>query len=108
MAETMTPEEESFIRKNKTYGKYKLFFDSLYFEFKQQTRKRPDDPLSRCKRECLNSVLRPLREMMKDEEYADLLRLIPDNADEELSCSDVMMILTQYRSALEKFHSSHK
>ena len=73
MDENMTPEEEKFARDNKTYGLYGPFFDALYFEFRQQTRKRPDELLNGYKAETLNKVLRPLREMMQGEEYAELL-----------------------------------
>ena len=73
MDENMTPEEEKFARDNKTYGLYGPFFDAMYFEFRQQTRKRPDELLNGYKAETLNKVLRPLREMMQGEEYAELL-----------------------------------
>lgn len=110
METAMNPEERDFTEKNKIYGMYLPFFDALYYEFKQQTRKRPDERLSHCKAECLNRVLGPLKNMMKDEEYADLLPSIGSDADGEdgMSCSDVMIILTQYKSALEKYHKTHK
>ena len=110
MQEQMTAEETDFVWKDKTYGMYIPFFDAMYYEFKQQTRKRPNDRVTRCKAECLNRVLNPLKEMMKDEEYAELLRPINgdgDGGEEEMSNSDVMMILTQYKSALEKFHRNN-
>ena len=109
--ETMTPEERDFTEKNRTYSRYIPFFDALYYEFKQQTRKRPDDRLTRCKAQCLNRVLEPLKEMLEDEDYAILLRpIISDEDDMEngMDNSDAMMILTQYKSALEKYHSSHR
>ena len=96
-----------FTEKNRTYEKNVPFFDALYYEFRQQARKRPDDRLNRCKAECLNRVLNPLRDILKDEEYSEFLIPIvsdEDDAENGMSCSDVMMILTQYKSALEKFH----
>ena len=62
------------------------------------------------KAESINKVLRPLREMMKDEEYAGFLGLIEtgDGEDGEgMSYSDAMILLTQYKSALAKYHRSH-
>ena len=47
MSEEMTPEEAEFIRKNKTYGMYNPFFDALYHEFRQQSRKQPGTPVIR-------------------------------------------------------------
>ena len=108
---TMLPEEEAFTEKNRTYEMYLPFFDALFYEFKQQTRKRPDDRLNRCKAECLNKVLEPLKDMMRDEAYAVLLRsVVSDEADKQngMNNSDVMILLTQYKSALEKYHKSHK
>lgn len=47
--------------------------------------------------------------MMKDEEYAGFLGLIKTEGEEEerMSYSDVMILLTQYKSALGKYHRSH-
>ena len=109
MHETMTPKEQAFTEHNRIYEMYITFFDALFYEFKQQTRKRPDDRLNRCKAECLNKVLGPLKEMMAEEAYAILLRLVA--SDEEggengMNNSDVMMLLAQYKSALDKFRRS--
>ena len=55
-------------------------------------------------------MLTPLKEMMKNEEYAELLGLIDIAKDgkAEMSYSDVMILLTQYKSALTKYHRSHR
>ena len=104
MNENMTPEEEAFAQNNRTYGLYAPFFEALYHEFRQQTRKRPDELLNKYKTECLNRVLRPLKEMMKDEEYAEMLELAECSDGEcGMSSSDVMILLTQYKSALNKY-----
>ena len=111
MDETMSQEERTFTERNRIYEMYIPFFDALYFEFKQQTRKRPDDRLNRCKAECLNRVLNPLKEMMKDEAYTILLKpVVSDEEDGEngMNNSDVMILLTQFKSALEKYHKTHK
>jgi len=110
MDETMTPEEEEFARHNKTYGVYYPFFDALYHEFRQQTRKKPEERLNLYKAENLNRVLTPLKDMMKNEEYAELLGLIEITEDgkAEMSYSDAMILLTQYKSALTKYHRSHR
>ena len=51
------------------------------------------------------------QDQLEDEDYAILLRpIISDEDDMEngMDNSDAMMILTQYKSALEKYHSSHR
>ena len=110
MDENMTPEEEKFARDNKTYGLYGPFFDALYFEFRQQTRKRPDELLNGYKAETLNKVLRPLREMMQGEEYAELLGpvIAGDEDGNVMTFGDVMILLTQYKSALTKYRRAHR
>jgi len=110
MDETMTPEEEKFARDNRTYGMYAPFFDALYHEFRQQTRKRPDELLNNYKAETLNKVLRPLREMMQGEEYAGLLGLAiaGDEEGNGMTFGDVMILLTQYKSALTKYRRAHR
>lgn len=57
--------------------------------------------------EGINKVLRLLQEMMKDEEYAGFLGLIETGGEEGMSYSDVMLLLTQYKSALGKYRRSH-
>ena len=107
--EEMTAEEERYARDNATYGTYYPFFIALYNEFKQQARKMGLEPVGTYKAERINKVLRPMKEMMKDQEYAELLGLINeptgDNGDETkgMNHGDVMILLTQYKSALRKY-----
>ena len=110
MEEAMTPEERLYTQNNSTYGLYSSFFDGIYHEFKQQTRKKADEPVNRYKAESINKILQPLQEMMKDEAYAGFLGLIETgegNGEEGMSYSDAMILLTQYKSALGKYHRSH-
>ena len=105
MEEELTAEEERFIRDNGIYGIYSSFFTGLYNEFRQQTRKKTDVPVNKYKAESINKVLQPLKEMMKGEEYAELLGLIdaPGEGEEGMNHGDVMILLTQYKSALTKY-----
>ena len=110
MDENMTPQEEKFARDNRTYGLYGPFFDALYFEFRQQTRKRPDELLNSYKAETLNKVLRPLREMVQGEDYAELLGpvIAGDEDGNGMTFGDVMILLTQYKSAMTKYRRAHR
>ena len=107
--EELTAEEEQYIRENSIYGLYSSFFTGLYNEFRQQMRKKADEPINRYKAENINKVIRPLMEMMKGEEYAELLGLIETGEEGKtaMTYSDVMMLLTQYKSALATYHRSH-
>ena len=110
MEETMTPEEQDFIRNHRTYETYSSFFDALYNELKQQTRRRTDDPINVYKAEKLNKVLRPLLDMMKDEEYAGLLGLIEcseEGGEYGMTYGDAMFLMTQYKNALTKYRRKY-
>lgn len=107
--EEMTTEEEKFAGNCHTYEMYFPFFTGLYNEFRQQTRKKAEEQVNAYKAESINKVLRPLQEMMKHEDYAALLGLIEPEGEEQegMSYSDAMILLTQYKSALAKFHRNH-
>ncbi len=64
--------------------------------------------MNRYKAESINKVLEPLKDMMKGEEYSDLLGLIEttEDGEEGMTYGDVMILLTQYKSALAKYHRS--
>ena len=100
----MTKEEAEFAGKNRTYSMYSPFFEALYHEFRQQSRKHPDQPVNPYKAKSLNHILLPLKDMMQGEEYAEMLELIPMEGEESMSYSDAMILMTQYKCALAKFH----
>ena len=109
MDENMTPEEEQFVQHFGVYGLYNSFFNGLYNEFKQQTRKHADDRVNRYKAESINKVLKPLKDMMQGEEYGRFLRLMePGEGERGMSYGDGMILLTQYKSALGKYHREHR
>jgi hypothetical protein len=105
MEESKTPEEEQFTRDSSTYTLYNSFFEGLYHEFKQQTRKNGDYFINAYKADSINKVLLPLKEMMQGEPYAELLGLITsiENEEDGMTFSDAMILLTQYKSALAKY-----
>ena len=64
--------------------------------------------------ERLNQLLEPLKEMLQDEEYAELLELIPmpeketDEKDDKgkmkgLTYSDVAIILNHYKNLMNRY-----
>ena len=92
------------------------FFEQLYFEFQMISRRRGDSVVNRNKVERLNRVLGPLLDMMAGESYAEFLELIPEPEESEdpegslvpetsgMTYSDVALLLTQYRSAVNRFY----
>ena len=106
--EKMTAEEEQYTREYETYGMYSSFFTGLYNEFRQQARRNGDDPINRYKAESINRVLEPLRELMSGEEYAGMLGMIEieGEGEEGMTYGDVIILLTQYKTALAKYHRS--
>ena len=108
--EEMTPEEQDYVRQNDTYNLYIPFFEGLYHELKQLTHARGSEGrVNRYKAESINKVLAPLKEMMKDEAYAEFLGFIDigDNRREGMSYSDAMILMTQYKSALARYRKGH-
>jgi hypothetical protein len=89
------------------------FFDQLFFEFQIMSRKRPGFIVNENKVQRINKVLEPIMEMLKNEAYAGFLELIPEpeiQEDEDGSCvltglsySDVSLLLTQFKGALNRY-----
>ena len=89
------------------------FFDQLFFEFQIMSRKRPGFIVNENKVQRINKVLEPIMEMLKNEAYVGFLELIPEpeiQEDEDGSCvltglsySDVSLLLTQFKGALNRY-----
>ena len=101
--ENMTAEEEEYVRDHGVYEMYHPFFLALYFEFRAQTKSRGDEKVNPYKAENINQVLRPLKELMKHEVYGDMLHLINEGGEEEMTYTDAMILMTKYKSALAKY-----
>ena len=107
MEQPFNSDESEFIQNRKTYIQYADFFNELYFEIKQQSRRNLDRVMTPYQVESLNRILLPLKEMMQGEEYADCLSLIriPDGDEHGMTYGDVMILMTQYKTALAKYKS---
>ena len=89
------------------------FFDQLYFEFQIMSRKKPNNIVNENKIRRINRILEPVTEMMKDKKYACFLELIPEPEIHEnedgttimtgMSYSDVSLLLTQFKGALNRY-----
>ena len=105
MEQQLNMAENEFIRSRAAYTQYADFFNSLYYEIKQQSRRNLDRVITAYQAESLNRILLPLKEVMQDEEYADCLSLIriPDGDESGMTYGDVMILLTQFKTALAKY-----
>ena len=89
------------------------FFDQLFFEFQIMSRKRPGFIVNENKVRRINKVLEPIMEMLKNETYAGFLEVIPEPEIQEeedgsrvltgMSYSDVSLLLTQFKGALNRY-----
>jgi hypothetical protein len=79
--------------------------DALYEEMQQFAKKKPDGTLSDGKVKVINRLLKDVRIVLKDAaefKYLDLLDTdsLPQN-------SDVVLMLSQYKAAMDKFRSNN-
>lgn len=87
-------------------------FNEMYTEIDEMKKKKPDGVVNAFKVERIIRVLRPLYEIMKNEPYISYLELIQEPKEEKagrssvesgLTYSDVMLVLSQYRSGISQF-----
>jgi hypothetical protein len=78
---------------------------SMFAEFKELSKKKPDGAVNKSKIKIINRLLAKCREVLESElsiEYLDLLEEddVPQN-------SDVVLMLSQYVASMDKFHKDH-
>ena len=83
-------------------------FLSTYHEFQTLSRRDPKEVVNPTKVEWLNQVLEPLMEMLKEEEYAEFLKIIPMPETEKdklkgMNYSDVVIILNHYKNLMNRY-----
>ena len=115
--EKMTGEEkktlENYDEEREQQFMLRDFFDQLFFEFQIMSRKRPGFIVNENKVRRINKVLEPIMSMLKNEAYVGFLELIPEpeiQEDEDGACvltglsySDVSLLLTQFKGALNRY-----
>ena len=89
------------------------FFDQLFFEFQIISRKRPGYVVNENKVRRINAVLEPVMKMLEGEAYAKFLEMIPEPEEKVtedgskmmvgMSYSDVSLLLTQFKGALNRY-----
>jgi len=110
--EEKSGEEQDYGERRGIYKQYRDFFNELFYEMKSQSRGRLEVIVPGYQAEAVNKVLEPLRELMKDERYGELLEMISmPEEDEEgkavggMSYGNAMILLCQYKTALGRYYS---
>lgn len=82
------------------------FLESAYVEMKDFSKKNPDSPLNERKVKSLNRILKDIKEILANEPTATYLEML----DEKMlpSNSDVVLTMSQYRSALENYRKRYR
>ena len=103
------PTGEYETERRKRYILRELFL-STFHEILNLSRRKPDEVVNTEKVERLNQLLEPLKEMLQDEEYAELLEVIPlpetiDGKEKMkgLTYSDLAIILNHYKNLMNRF-----
>ena len=112
----MAKKKESQQTDREQFSMLQDLFSKMYTEIYQMSRKKPEGIVNAFKVERINRVLKPLYDLMKDEPYITYLELVTEPTIEKqgrstvengLTYSDVMLILSQYRSGLGQYNKKH-
>jgi len=101
-------EEINWIPTDKNVENYKLLKDMLSaqkIEFDILSKKKADGQLNSMKIKMVNRVLEPLKELFKQEESYNFLDTL--NEDEIPTNSDVVLIISQYETAINEFKNKY-
>lgn len=82
------------------------FLESAYIEMKDFSKKSPDAALNERMVKSLNRILKDIKNILQNEPTASYM----DFLDEEMlpSNSDVVLTMSQYRSALENYRKKYR
>lgn len=87
------------------YGLLKNMLHSQEKEFDLLSKKKADGQLNPMKIKMVNRVLEPLKELFKQEQSHNFLDTL--NEDEMPKYSDVVLIISQYETAIREFRSKY-
>ncbi len=101
-------EENAWLPTVKNIEDYKLLKDILHsqrIEFDILSKKKTDGQLNPMKIKMVNRVLEPLKELFKQEQSHMFLDTL--NEDEMPTYSDVVLIVSQYETAISEFKGKY-
>lgn len=93
------------IEKAKIHDTTMPLLNSMYNEFKELSKKKPDASVSKYKINIVNRLLDNVRIILVDEEHIDFLDVL--NEDDIPQVSDVTLILSQYVAAMKEFKEKY-
>ena len=88
------------------YEMLKPLLDSLHVEMKELSKKKQDGVLNKLKVNIINKILSQIKEMLANEPTSQFIDIL----DEETlpTNSDVVLILSQFQSAMKHFHDKYQ
>ncbi len=101
-------EEKTWLPTKQNIEKYKLLKDMLHSqknEFDLLSKKKADEQLNPMKIKMANRVLEPLKELFKHENSHNFLDTL--NKDDMPTNSDVVLIISQYETAIIDFKNRY-
>lgn len=103
----MTKENEATITTEKVelYEVVRPLLGAMYSEFKELSKKKPDAVVSKAKIKVVNRLLTKCQEVLQSEAFIDYLDLIDE--DEVPQNSDIVLMLSQYVTAMKQFHTTY-
>lgn len=87
------------------YNTINPLINSIYKELKDFSKKNQNDPINPTKVKMINRLLEKVKIILENEPSISYLDLLGE--DNLPSISDAVLIVSQYISALEIFHSEH-
>jgi len=91
--------------KASTHDTIMPLLESMYTEFKELAKKKPDAAVNKSKIAIANRLLTKVRVVLKEEESIDFLDLLDE--DDIPQASDVTLMLSQYVAAMTAFHKKY-
>lgn len=101
-------EKNKWVPDDKNIEDYELLKDMLYSqkcEFDLFSKKNPNEHLNSMKIKMVNRVLEPLKELFKHEDFYKFLDIL--NEEELPTNSDVVLIISQYETAIHCFRTRY-
>ena len=98
-------------RKKTTNEKVSIFkttmplLESMYEEFKELSKKKPDSPINKNKIKIANRLLEKIRIVLVDEDSIYFLDVLDE--DDLPQASDVTLIFSQYLAAMKAFRKTY-
>ena len=97
--------ETTTVEKAELHDTIDPLLESMFNEFKELSKKKPDGVLNKGKIKIVNRLLSKCSDILKDEPSYEFLDLL--NEDDVPQNSDVVLILSQWKAGMEQFHGTY-